>query len=126
MRLCSALLAITSAFALALPSATAAQAQDELGLNYKYIDTATGAAASATLPEQPPLNECILIQEVAELAPGQEHADAFAPQNTSSRANAQIFAADDCTGTPKVVLKPGSDQEPDDVTFRSVKFVLPG
>ncbi|MEU6667958.1 hypothetical protein [Streptomyces sp. NPDC046727] len=126
MRLRSALLAITSALALALPSATAAHAQDELGLNYKYTNTSTGAAESASLPEQPPLNECVLIQQVAEIAPGEQYADAFAPQNTSTRANAQIFETDDCTGTPKVVLKPGSDQAPDDVTFRSVKFVLPG
>ena len=125
MRLRSALLAITSALALALPSATAAHAQDELGLNYKYTNSSTGAAESASLLEQPPLNECLLIPQVAELSPGQPNADAFAPQNTSTRANSQIFATDDCTGRPKVVLKPGSDQEPDDVTFRSVKFVLP-
>ncbi|MGV9626522.1 hypothetical protein [Streptomyces sp. NPDC003487] len=125
MRPRSALLAITSALALALPSATTAHAQEELGLNYKYIDTSTGAAVSASLPEEPPLDECILIPQVSGLEPGRPNAHAFAPQNTSTRANAQIFVADDCTGTPKVVLKPAGDQEPDDVTFRSVKFVLP-
>ncbi|GGP34996.1 hypothetical protein [Streptomyces abikoensis] len=125
MRLAPALFALASALALTLSSATSAHAQEQLGLNYKYTSTTTGDTVSASLPEQPPLNDCLLIQQVAELEPGAPNADAFAPQNTSTRANAQIFESDDCTGTAKVVLKPRSGQEPDSVTFRSVKFVLP-
>lgn len=116
---------LASALVLTLSSATSAHAQENLGLNFKYTSTSTGDTVSASLPEQPPLNECLLIQQVVELEPGAPHADAFAPQNTSTSANAQIFAPDDCAGTPKVVLKPGSNPEPDDVTFRAVKFVLP-
>lgn len=125
MRLPPALFALASALVLTLSSATSAHAQENLGLNYKYTSTSTGDTVNASLPEQPPLNECLLIQQVAELEPGTLNADAFAPQNTSTEARAQIFASDDCTGTAKVVLKPRSSQEPDDVTFRAVKFVLP-
>ncbi|WP_424888997.1 hypothetical protein [Streptomyces sp. XH2] len=119
------LLVLASALALAFSSATSAHAQEELGLNYKYTDTTTEEAVSASLPERPSLNECILIPQVSENESGSQYADAFAPQNSSTRARAQIFADDECTGTPKLVLKPVSDQEPDSVTFRSVKFVLP-
>ncbi|WP_157868507.1 hypothetical protein [Streptomyces caatingaensis] len=125
MRLPPALLALASALALTLSSAAAAHAQDELGLNYKYFDPKTETAVGTSLAEQPPLNECILIQDVEQLSPDQPNSSAFGPQNISTRANAQLFASDDCTGTPKAVLKPGSDQQPDSLTFRSVKFVLP-
>ncbi|MEV5380048.1 hypothetical protein AB0L26_29425 [Streptomyces nondiastaticus] len=125
MRLPPSLLVLASALALTLSSAATAHAQDGLGLNYRYVSTDTDSTVDASLPEQPPMNECILIPQVEKLENGAPDSDAFAPENTSTRANARIYANDECMGTPKLVLKPGSPQEPDSVTFRSVKFVLP-
>ncbi|MFF4214805.1 hypothetical protein [Streptomyces nondiastaticus] len=125
MRLPPSLLVLASALALTLSSAASAHAQERLGLNFKYTDTSTRDKVSAHLGEQPPMNECILVQQVADLENGAPDSDAYAPENTSTRANAQIFADDECETTPKRVLKPGGPQEPDSVTFRSVKFVLP-
>ncbi|ALG13625.1 hypothetical protein [Kibdelosporangium phytohabitans] len=114
MRTRTALLAVTSAFALFLTiPGTASAAVGEF--TYRYLDE-DGDVQSGSLID-PPSRECIDIPEVSDL----EDVHAFRPRNdTGSRA--VVFKESGCEGDAYFSLRPDGGHGSDRLLLRSVVF----
>ncbi|GHF29175.1 hypothetical protein [Streptomyces morookaense] len=110
MRLRRALLTLASALTLALSVSTSAYA--EATGNFSYFADDNGVAVQHKL-DDPPLNECVDVAD-------DETVYVYKVQNTTD-AYADVYENLTCGGT-KTTLAPLSDEQPETLHIRSVRF----